>query len=60
MQIIDTIVQFSKLHPDYAIALTFLMAFAESLIVIGGFIPGSLAITAIREVFWLANILRIT
>jgi membrane protein DedA with SNARE-associated domain len=47
MQIIDSIVHFSKLHPDYAIALTFIMAFAESLIVVGGFIPGSLAITAI-------------
>lgn len=47
MQILDSIIHWTTNHPDYALFLTFVMAFAESLIVIGGLIPGSLAITAI-------------
>lgn len=34
-------------NPDWGIAFSFIMAFAESMIFIGGIIPGSLAITAI-------------
>lgn len=34
-------------HPDWGLILSFVMAFAESMIFIGGIIPGSLAITAI-------------
>ena len=47
MQILETLISWARLHPDYAIALTFITAFAESIIVIGGLIPGSFAITGI-------------
>jgi hypothetical protein len=47
MQILDQLVQWVEIHPDYGLLLTFIMAFAESLIVVGGLIPGSLAITGI-------------
>lgn len=47
MQILDTLINWARLHPDYAITLTFLTALAESIIVVGGLIPGSFAITGI-------------
>lgn len=34
-------------HPDWALLITFLAAFTESLVLIGGIIPGSVAMTAI-------------
>lgn len=47
MQIVDQLIQWVELHPDYGLFLTFIMAFSESLIVVGGLIPGSIAITGI-------------
>ena len=47
MQILDTLIRWTSSHPESALLITFIMAFAESLIVVGGLIPGSIAITAI-------------
>lgn len=47
MHLLDHLIHWVELHPDYGLFLTFLMAFSESLIVVGGLIPGSLAITGI-------------
>ncbi len=44
---IETFTHWLSLHPSYGLFLSFLMAFAESLLFVGGIIPGSLAITAI-------------
>jgi len=33
-----------KIHPEYALMFTFIMAFGESLAFIGGFLPGTMAI----------------
>jgi membrane protein DedA with SNARE-associated domain len=41
---IENILAWVKLHPEYALLFTFIMAFGESLAFIGGFLPGTMAI----------------
>jgi membrane protein DedA with SNARE-associated domain len=47
MQLLILVEHWIKAHPDSGFWLTFFIAFIESIIVIGGLIPGSLAISAI-------------
>lgn len=47
MQYIDQLINWLRIHPDYTLIITFLVSCAESLIFIGGLIPGSLALSAI-------------
>jgi membrane protein DedA with SNARE-associated domain len=47
MQYIDQLINWLRIHPDYALLITFLVSCAESLIFVGGLIPGSLALSAI-------------
>jgi membrane protein DedA with SNARE-associated domain len=41
---IDNILDWMRIHPEYALLFTFIMAFGESLAFIGGFLPGTMAI----------------
>lgn len=47
MQLLNLVEHWIKVHPESGFWLTFFIAFVESIIVIGGLIPGSLAITGI-------------
>lgn len=47
MHYVNMLSDWLTLHPNYGLLISFIMAFAESMIFIGGIIPGSLAITAI-------------
>lgn len=47
MQYIEQLINWLRIHPDYALMMTFLVSCAESVIFIGGLIPGSLALSAI-------------
>ena len=47
MQYIEQLINWLRIHPDSALIITFLVSCAESLIFVGGLIPGSLALSGI-------------
>lgn len=44
LNLINNLLSWIKIHPEYALLFTFFMAFGESLAFIGGFLPGTMAI----------------
>ena len=47
MQYIEQLINWLRIHPDSALIITFIVSCAESLIFVGGLIPGSLALSGI-------------